>query len=294
MRCIFTGLMGFREYTICIIMKIFIFSDTHWSLGRVHRDVMKQLPYEVRYTDWAEYTIAEFFSNYEWCDRMVTNLVSYLTLKHMMTDFKKVIFVSHGAIEHHNIELIPQLTYGVTTDALIPLFPEHIKPFLMPNGVDPNNFNYKPKQNGIHVIGWCGAPHVHLKQIDWAKQICKSTNLPLEIASDLSYDQVKEWYNTIDLLLVTSIPISSMESGPLPAFEAIVSGVAVIGTPVGNFRHVPGPKFKTIEEGIAIVNELKGDPEQLFQLAKLQYDYVMKNYTYEVVAKYWKHALEFS
>lgn len=275
-------------------MKIFIFSDTHWSLGRVHRDVMKQLPYEVRYTDWANYTYEELIDNHHWCDRMITNLVGYKCLKHIFTTFDKIIFVSHGAIEHDDIDLLPGLHYGVTTDALFSLFPTQIKPFLMPNGVDPENFNYLPKERPLQQLGWCGADHVPLKQIEWGKEIANKTNIPLSIASHLSYDDVKKWYNTIDVLLITTIPINNMESGPLPAFEAIVSGVAVIGTPVGNFRHVPGPKFKTVEEGIEIVNELKKNPSAITELAKEQYAYVMKHCTYATLANYWRNALEFS
>lgn len=278
-------------------MKVFIFSDTHWALGRIHRDVMKQLPYEVRYTDWAKYSWEEFMNNYMWCDRCITNLVSYKSLKPSFPqlDFRKCIFVSHGAVEHEGIQYDPRLKYGMVSDCLLQVFPPNIPtPFLMPNGVDPDNFNYIPKQGNLSILGWCGAPHVQSKQIHWAHEISNKTQLPLSVASTLTYEQVRDWYNTIDLLIITAEPIAYKETGPLPAFEAIVSGVPVIGTPVGNFRHIPGPKFKTVEEAVQLINYYKSNPQELQNLAREQYDYVIQNYTYKTLSTYWKNALEFS
>lgn len=288
--------MGFRECEVSTVMKVFIFSDTHWALGRIHRDVMKQLPHEVRYTDWAKYSWDEFMTNYNWCDKCITNLVAYKSLKPTFPflDFRKCIFVSHGAVEHEGIELNPALKYGMVSDCLEPLFPSMIKPFLMPNGVDPENFNYLPKNGELKTLGWCGAPHVQSKQVEWAYDIAKQTHLPLGLATRFSYDQVKSWYNDIDLLIITAVPLPYKETGPLPAFEAVVSGVPVIGTPVGNFRHFPGPKFTTVQEAVSFIEHYKTHPEELKALAAEQYEHVMKNWTYKTLAKQWQHALEFS
>lgn len=279
--------------------KVLVFSDTHWSLGRIHRGIAKQLKaeYEFRFIDWADWDFNYFLESYNWCDKCISNLVAYKVLKPTFghnIDFNKFIFVSHGYPEHDDIQYEPNIVYGVTSDSLISFFPEFITPLLMPNGVDPDDFNYLPKDGTITNLGWCGAPHVLSKQINWAMEISNKSGLPLRIANDLSYDQLKTWYNTIDLLLVTSIPQANQESGPLPPFEAIVSGVPVIGTPVGNFRNVPGPKFTTIKEAIVILNRLRNNPDEVKQIQKLQYDYVMNNYTFEKVAPYWKIALQFS
>jgi glycosyltransferase involved in cell wall biosynthesis len=277
-------------------MKVFIFSDTRWALGRIHRDVMKQLQCEVRYTDWASYSWHEFNENYRWCDKCITNLVAFKALKPSFSniDLKKCIFVSHGSVEHEGIQYDDTLHYGMVSDCLKDLFPPTVKPFLMPNGVDPDEFDYLAKSGNIQTLGWCGAPHVCSKQIGWANEISSKTRLPLKIASTLSYSEVKDWYRTIDILLVTAIPVRTSETGPLPAFEAIVSGVPVLGTPVGNFYHVPGQKFRTIEEAVLQINYFKGHPDELVALAKEQYDWVMKNWTYQTLANHWKHALEFS
>ena len=72
------------------------------------------------------------------------------------------------------------------------------------------------------------------------------------------------WYKTIDVLLVTA--------GPLPPFEAILSGVLVIGTAVGNFQLLPGPKFSKIEEVAVLLKDLKKLPDRVKALAKEQYE----------------------
>lgn len=277
-------------------MKVFIFSDTHWALGRIHRDVMKQLQYETRYTDWASFSFEEFMVNYEWCNICITNLAAYTMLKSSLTflDLRKTIFVSHGAVEHEGVEYASNLKYGMVSDCLEPFFPSTIKPFLMPNGVDPDNFDYIPKDRELQTLGWCGAPRVQSKQIEWAHDISNRSQISLSVASDLTYEQVKNWYTTIDLLIITAVPLPYKETGPLPAFEAVVSGVPVIGTPVGNFRHFPGPKFTTIEEGVTLVEFYKRYPNELKALALQQYEYVIKNWTYKTLAKQWQHALEFS
>lgn len=277
-------------------MKVFIFSDTHWALGRIHRDVMKQLPHEVRYTDWASYSWQEFMDNYNWCDKCITNLVAYKGLKPSFPnlDFAKCIFVSHGAVEHEGIEYDPKLKYGMVSDCLKDVYPSSITPFLMPNGVDPDNFIYTQRNGTLTKLGWCGAPHITSKQVHWAHDISTYSGIPLTLATNLSYDQVRDWYQTIDVLLITAIPIAYKETGPLPAFEAIVSGVPVLGTPVGNFRHIPGPRFTTVEEAVHLIGFYKQKPEELRKIAKLQYDYVLKHFTYKTLAEKWQHALEFS
>jgi glycosyltransferase involved in cell wall biosynthesis len=90
-------------------------------------------------------------------------------------------------------------------------------------------------------------------------------------------------------LLITSGPEPYIETGPLPPFEAIASGIPVIGTNVGNFRKIPGPKFTTTDEAAAIIRVLKSDPAQVRSLAEEQYNWVVENWTYKTLASSWKH-----
>lgn len=279
-------------------MKVLVFSDPYWSLGRVHRGVAKYLPqHEFRIVDWnIRDNLVEDFA---WCDRCIANLhcVKFLKDNYPFFDLKKCIFVAHGAGEHGRIpgEYYSEYQYGMTSDSVRHLFPPHIKNvFLMPNGVDTDDFSYKERDGIIRKFGWCGGTHVESKQFSWAKEISCRLNIPIDVASQLSYNDVAKWYHTVDVLLVTAVPIPESETGPLPAFEAIVSGIPVIGTPVGNFRHIPGPKFSTVEEAVQILNIFRENPESVRNLAKQQYEYVLQNFTYKAMANKWDDALQFS
>jgi len=163
----------------------------------------------------------------------------------------------------------------------------------MPNGVEPSHFKYTERDGRIRTLGWCGAPHVWFKQTGWAHEISKKTNIPLSIGEGMTFEQIADWYGTVDILVITSIPNGSSETGPLPAFEAIVSGVLVIGTPVGNFKQIPGPKFHSIDEAVSLIEELRNDPKRVNELAREQYESVMEHHTYSSFAYRWQDALEY-
>lgn len=286
-------------------MKVFIFSDTKWSMGRVYRDIIKYLgpDFECRFINWGTYAYEELIDNYMWCDVCITNMLCLQLFKDNLTHLglQKTIFLSHGFEEGTHYD--PSLHYGLTSDSIRYAFPNTNKVYLMRNGVDPEQFVYREPSGQIQSVGWCGAPRVWWKQFEWAQKISEQAGYDLNVTANppfttpeawmpMSYDEVKEWYQTIDVLLITSIPEAHIETGPLPAFEAIVSGVLVIGTPVGNFRHVPGPKFRSIEEGVQILQSIKHSPEEVKRLAKEQYEYVMNNYSYKVLVNEWIHAMK--
>jgi glycosyltransferase involved in cell wall biosynthesis len=275
--------------------KVFVFSDSYWSINRVYRDVEKQLQddFEFFYMHWRDYNVNEFIQRYKDCDLCLTNLICAHcpTPDFPFLDFKKTLFISHGFPEHTPVKHYPaNYMYGMTSDSIIDLFPKNIPILYTPNGVDPDNFLYKERSGKIKTLGWAGTSYQPYKHLDWAQEISKATNLPLEVADRLKFEQMKEWYHKIDILLITAIPEYWRETGPLPAFEAIVSGVLVIGSAVGNFRKVPGPKYSTNEEGVSIINELRNNPEKVKELARQQYECVMNNWTYKQLAHYWRSA----
>jgi glycosyltransferase involved in cell wall biosynthesis len=283
-------------------MKVFTFSDTKWALGRIFNDVVHHLgnEYECRMLDWGNYDWQTFVDTYQWCDVCITNLAALQLFQTHLQNIDKTIFVTFGFEEGGADNL--RLNYGVASDSLMHVFPPHAKVYHMPIGVDPAQFIYKEHSGDIQTIGWCGAPRVKWKQFDWAQEITNRAGMHLEVAANprfttteewmpMSYDELKKWYTTLDVLLITSIPEGRIETGPLPAFEAIASGVLVIGTPVGNFRHVPGPKFSSIEEGVEILNQLRQTPGEVKRIAKEQYNYVMQHFIYPVMVEKWKKAI---
>lgn len=288
-------------------MKIGVFCEVGWSVHRVFLGVSKQFPeHTFDFLNWSCFTyerLMEFINNSDVI--ITTSLVSVCGFSNLK-DFpiEKVLFVCHGAGEIAEKQLPSGFIYGITSHHLSRLIPNNVY-FFTPNGVDHTLFEYKERNGTINQVGWCGATSGGTKQVDWAIEITKHTHINLDICSNvpcnenpslwqpLPFENVIEWYKTIDMLLITSIPKDWGETGPLPAFEAIVCGIPVIGTPVGNFASVPGPKFTTIEEGIDIINKLKENPEEVRNIAKQQYEYVMKNCTYESTAHLWKKAIDY-
>lgn len=289
-------------------MKVCMFTDSKWALGIIARDLKASWPnYDVDIIDWADYYPPERINDiYNKYDVIIVNIAGKSVFNHLK-DKRKILFRTDGFDEFNNCggPLEVENTYAAVSEPLMKLYPKDSKVFWTPSGANPALYTYKQRDGSINKIGWCGAPRVSFKQIDWAIEIAKQTEIPFNITSSvpcehnvqiwqpLTHDQVREWYSTIDLLLVTSIPNGISEGAPNPAFEAILSGVPVIGTPTGNFAKVPGPKFSSIEEGVNIVTYLKYNPDDLKAIAKEQYDYVIKNFTYEAFAYRWKEAIEY-
>jgi len=290
-------------------MKIFLFDNMNWSSGRVLKDVAKSLPeHEFTIGHWYDFDPTEISKKIDQCDVCIAGVgANYLFNTYMNSvDRTKCLFVLHGL--DHDINTDPGIagfTYGMTCNSIQHYFPLTTKVFLTPNGVHANKFDYIERSGNLNKIGWCGAPGVLSKRVSMAIEISKSANIEFSICSGtpcetditkwscLNEDEVRKWYQTVDMLLVTGGPDKSAETGPLPAFEAIVSGIPVIGTPVGNFANIPGPKFTTVEQGVEIVNQLKSDHERMKLLAKEQYEYVMNNYTYASVADKWREAIDY-
>ena len=290
-------------------MKVCIFTDSTWALGIVAKDLKASLvDYEVDIVDWSNNSPDALNNIYNKYDVIIANIAGNWIFDNF-PDKRKILFRSDGFQEFDCIAdagpLKVENTYSSTSEPLMKLFPKGSKVFWTPNGANPKLYTFKQRDGSINKIGWCGAPRVWFKQSEWAIEITKQAGIPLSITSSvpcehnvqiwqpLTHEQVSQWYSTIDLLLITSIPNGTSETGPLSAFEAILSGVAVIGTPTGNFAKVPGPKFTTIEEGVNIITYLKCNPDDVKELAKEQYDYVMKYFTYDSFAYRWKEAIEY-
>lgn len=275
--------------------KVFVFSDSYWSINRVYRDVEKQLSddFEFSYMHWRDYDTQDFIKQYNDCDICLTNVicVGCPMPNFPFLNFRKCLFVSHGFPENDKLSNYPtHYMYGMTSDVMMHFYPKNIPVLYTPNGVDPDHFVYTERSGEIKTLGWAGASYQPYKHLDWGKEIAKGVDLPLRVADSLKFEEMKKWYQSIDVLLITAIPEEWRETGPLPAFEAIVSGVLVVGSSVGNFRKVPGPKYSTVSEGIQLINELKKDPARVRQIAKEQYECVIKYWTYKHLAHYWRSA----
>lgn len=272
---------------------ILIFDQGFGAVRNVHTDLEPYLTdeFNIIFHDW-HFTDSEFYEKEKKADLVMTGLDGYYYLKNVFPfeHFKKYVFVSHGYPEFTD-PLPYGLTYGMTSYVISHLFPPISPVYLVKNGVNHTMFEHVERSGELHSIGWCGRTTFPSKRFSMATEIASSINITISsVGGDewKSRDDVKQWYKTIDVLLVTSGPEEWCETGPLPAFEAIASGVVVIGTKVGNFSCIPGPKFSTVEEGIEILTDLKSNPQKMKQIAKDQYDCVIDLWTYEKNACQWK------
>ena len=273
---------------------ILIFDQGFGAVRNVHTDLEPYLTdeFNIIFHDW-HFTDCKFYEKEREADLVMTGLDGYYYLKNVFPfeHFKKYVFVSHGYPEFTD-PLPIGLTYGMTSYVIRHFFPQNCPVYLVKNGVNHTIFNHVERSGELRSIGWCGRSTFPSKRFSMAVEIANSINTPMTDASEKGWksrDDLKEWYKSIDLLLVTSGPEDWCETGPLPAFEAIASGVPVIGTKVGNFACIPGPKFSTLEEGIQILTDLKSNPAKMRQIAKEQYDCVMDLWTYEKNASQWKN-----
>jgi FkbM family methyltransferase len=279
------------QYTKGIPKKrIVIFTDLGWSIERVFRDMETYLTdYIFVYHNATAFATNKLVADVNECHICISSLYLYNDMMHIFkspTLQQKLVFMAHGFSEiQTQTPYSTYPTYCAVSDVLIPFMPTPM--YVTPNGVDDRLYTKTPHSGRLRSLGWCSSKRMKLKRFEWAYTIADNAGLSISIASNLTFEHLREWYRTVDLFLVTSGPEPHVETGPLPPFEAIASGVPVIGTAVGNFRHVPGPKFTTMDDAVAILKTFKAHPERLQALADEQYAYVMANFTYAAVKKQW-------
>lgn len=277
--------------------RVVVISERGWSVDRVHNDVAFYLAehYEFKYHDILRFSIEEFLRDFHESDLCLTNVgwfeeFVYMTNLTEIRNQQKIVLVCHGHAEIGRAKWLPHITYGTVSDVLLPFMP--VSSHVVPNGVNSSLFEHKVRDGNIKLLGYCGHLFHVAKRSKSVFEIARQSHLPVSVAETLTLQDLKDWYHSIDVLLVTSGPGRHIETGPLPPFEAIVSGVAVIGTRVGNFSKVPGPKFETVEEAVQILNDLKVHPEKVREIAHDQYVWVTANWTYQTLAESWKTMLD--
>jgi len=115
----------------------------------------------------------------------------------------------------------------------------------MPNGVEGGFFkqevNSKKAFESLR-FGWVGNSKDRLKNFHEVKKL-QDEGLNLKIAENLNLFKLRDFYQTIDVLLITS----QSESQPLPFLEALSSGCSVVSRPVGIV-----PEFKSFNNVVIV------------------------------------------
>jgi glycosyltransferase involved in cell wall biosynthesis len=115
----------------------------------------------------------------------------------------------------------------------------------MPNGVEDGffirNINLKQPSEGLS-FGWVGNSKDPLKNFYEVKKL-QDEGLKVVIAEKLNLFKLRDFYKSIDVLLITS----KSESQPLPFLEALSSGCSVVTRPVGIV-----PEFKSLNSVLIV------------------------------------------
>ncbi|SDE66161.1 Glycosyltransferase involved in cell wall bisynthesis [Paenibacillus sp. UNCCL117] len=143
---------------------------------------------------------------------------------------------------------------------------------------DPDRF--KPlehivKQQDALTIGWAGDKVKRSKNYYTLYQAIREHYreepgiIWLEASKQLSYEQMPEFYNRLDLLLVTS----ANEGGCAPALEAYSCGVPVLGTHVGYLQEIAHPAGHSLlldtDDPEAFIQKIEAWRSRRGQLAEL-------------------------
>lgn len=283
-----------------------VLADTKWSIGRVHTDIAEALKgeYEFVFHHDSAFYMDKFKADFKRCDVFLSTPNLLGDLQHFLKgeDLRKTLLIAHYNHDWtflKNSPLLSTLTYCTISEAVtrslptgtsLGSFPAPV--FWTPSGINPAFFEYTERSGTIKTLGWCGNLAWTSKRVDWSYKIAEGAELAVSLAVRVPFADMPAWYKSIDVLLVTSGPEEHRETGPLPPFEAILSGVLVIGTAVGNFQLLPGPKFSTIGEAAALLKDLKKSPDRVKALAKEQYEAVLKDWTISAVLPKWRIALE--
>jgi glycosyltransferase involved in cell wall biosynthesis len=278
--------------------RVVVIADTTWAIGKIHREIMRRIPNcETVFYSSVSFDLHDFMQSVEACDVCLTTLNLYRGIVEVLkepTAQSKLFFVTHGDGEiKSDIEYSQTFRYSVVSDVITPRMPSNLKIFVTPNGVDPSLYTHRERDGILKTVGWAGAATVAVKRFHMFDPIVSGAGLTGKTTAyhHIPAEKIDEWYQDVDILLILSGPEKFVETGPLPAFEAIVCGIPVVGTAVGNFSKIPGPKFSTVEEGIQLLEELKHDPKRVQDIAKEQYAAVMAYWSYDVLVPIWERAL---
>ena len=155
-------------------------------------------------------------------------------------------------------------------------------PYCLPSIVDIAQFTLTSNESScLRTIGWCGDLANSTQCKDWALAVSDLVNLPVSIcSSNVPFQRRKEWYETIDVLLLTDSNTHSLQY----IYEAIASGVPVI---TSSNNELPGPTVCTQAMAAALLNEFRADPVKLKIIAQLQYTYLVTHHSVDAVKSAW-------
>ena len=252
-------------------LKVAIWGETIWAIGRIHRAIQKYLDCaRVDMYDWSNGKSNNRLFTTAWkdYDRIVTKsdifkLEEMFGLKLPDGILSKLVVISHCPDLDHlyfkeHIEIRDGPVYaGVSKETCEALRKKGVRaPIWVPFGADTEIFKnthvFSPneiKRIGMICVQGHNSEYNSVKRPDMFEEICQRVGAtPVYICNRLTEDATL--YSDIDLL----ISCSEFEAGPLGIFEAASCGVPVLTRPVGNAKYIEGIRtFNTADEAVDII-----------------------------------------
>jgi hypothetical protein len=243
--------------------------DTGWSTGTIAKDLRHIFKrWHVDMLDWAKYPpdldlickeydaviACTLLSPHAWPETKIYSVMCNGPVDFELTKNKGYPICNRcaGAVSQETYNLLTQENRALTV-------------CYAPATARKSRFTRRCVRPELTTIGWCGFPastanfQSDLKRYFMFEEIVKATGLtPLVSHKNYDYDTMHKFYESIDLLICTSLT----EGGPLPVFEAIACGVPVISTDVGLVKETGIWKFETVVQAVGLINHLKAESER--------------------------------
>ncbi len=184
-----------------------------------------------------------------------------------------------------------------------PLFPAS---FLVKEGVDTRTFYWiKDRRSDELVVGWSGNAQNAMKRLHTVvRPACREAEVDLRVAQCPTREELNQFYNDVDLVLIASEPLC--EGNPLSLFEAGACGRAVLATDVGCVPEMVDHRgnglvvestFDVERTVRAFVRELRWCKEHLGEvraMGKRHRDKVLAERTSEKTSETFRQAIEWA
>lgn len=174
----------------------------------------------------------------------------------------------------------------------------NLKFYLIPNGVDTDEFFPKSKSNHEFIVGWVGndrPDRAKIKRIDELRKVCQKLGLTLleqGKSAQISHDRMPTFYQRLDLYVNLSITEGSNNC----ILEAAACGVPVLGTEVGNMPELKYAGAFTVKHDLEDLEEqlrLIRDLPNRKQIGEAMREEMVMNYTSKMMAMRYKDMFDY-
>jgi hypothetical protein len=294
-------------------MNITFFDYPHWSKGKIINELISKFPsgWAGDILNWSiPHDQAEFENRVN--NIFFTSIGGLVQLHNYGVPLDRINVFCHDEddfteFKRHTVNINYYLSnirgFAVSSNSLINTILSHGVdriPQKLNYGMDISGWEFNPRLS-INNIGISGVLKRHTdsyfkdsKRSYLIKQLAEETGLTLlETNGKLhTYDDVKEWYKNVDMIVIAGV----FEGGPLSPYEAALSGIPVMGCHCGSWVNMayagggivlPTNNIDFIKVGRSIINNIRNGSRDIIQMTHIAKHYVIANHSWESVLDSW-------